>query len=92
MLNAPGDSEATISWMTHDVAQRCTAALETLLTSNISALQLRSAAVLLRSASNDLDWLVELGEGPGTLATATDNPAFGLSSGINPSQDPASAE
>ena len=91
-MSATGNgSDATVSWMTGDVAQRCTTALELLMTSNGSALQLGNAAMLLRSAADDLISLVELVEGPRAFATATETPAFGLSFGMSPDQDPASA-
>jgi hypothetical protein len=91
MRNARNGSDTTVSWMTSDVAQRCSEALEVLSASNISALQLGNAAMLLRSAADDLVSLVELVEGPGVDAFVTESPAFGLSFGMNPDQDSASA-
>jgi hypothetical protein len=91
MRNARNGSDATVSWMTSDVAQRCTEVLGVLSASNISAVQLGNAAMLLRSAADDLVSLVELVEGPGVVAAATETPAFGLSFGMHPDQDPASA-
>lgn len=77
--------------MTNDVAQRCADALEMLSASNISAVQLGNAAMLLRSVADDLVALVELVEGPGVDASVAETPAFGLSFGMHPDQDPASA-
>ena len=91
MRNARNSSDATVSWMTNDVAQRCAEALEVLSASNISAVQLGNAAMLLRGAADDLVSLVELVEGPGVVSLATETPAFGLSFGMNPDQDPLSA-
>jgi hypothetical protein len=71
-----------------NVAQRCNEALELPSTSDISAVQLGIAAMLLRSAADDL---VSLVEGPGVVALVTETPAFGPSFGMNPDQDPASA-
>jgi hypothetical protein len=65
MRNARHGSDATVTWMTNDVAQR--------------------------GAADDLVSPVELVEVPGVVAPVTETPAFGLSFGMNPDQDPASA-
>jgi hypothetical protein len=90
MRNARNGSDATVSWMTNDVAQRCNDVLEVLSTSNVSAVQLGNAAMLLRSAADDLVSLVEVVEGSGAVAAATETPAFGLSFGTSPGHDPES--
>ena len=51
---------------------------------------LHSAAMLLRSAVDDLVSLVELVESSGAVVTTTETPAFGLSFGTSPSHDPES--
>jgi hypothetical protein len=82
MRDAPHPSDPTIDWMTDDVAQRCRAALDVLAGRNVSASQIGNAAMLLRSAADDLASLVELVEGPVPFACEVAAlPAFGLAFG-----------
>lgn len=75
-------SEATVEWMTADVSQRCREALDVLVAHNVSAVQIGNAAMLLRSAADDLASLVELVEGPVPFAREIASlPAFGLAFG-----------
>ena len=81
MRNVSHGSDATVEWMTADIAQRCKAALESLQSGPGSANQLGNAAMLLRGAADDLVALVELVEGPEVAANvrSSDQRAFDLS-------------
>ena len=68
MRNVGHGSDATVEWMTADIAKRCRAALQSLETGPGSATQLGNAAMLLRGAAGDLVALVELVEGPEAAA------------------------
>ena len=68
MRNASHGSDATIEWMTADVAKRCREAVGHLETPRGSARHLADAAMLLRAAADDLVSLVELVEGPAAAA------------------------
>ena len=64
MRNVSHGSDATVEWMTADIAHRCNTALEILEAGPGSANQLGNAAMWLRGAADDLIALVELVEGP----------------------------
>jgi hypothetical protein len=68
MLQVSHGSDATVDWMTADIAKRCRAALEGLEMGPGSTHQLGNAAMLLRGAADDLVALVELVEGPEAAA------------------------
>jgi hypothetical protein len=81
MRNIGHGSDATVEWMTADIAKRCRAALESLETGLGSANQLGNAAMLLRGAAGDLVALLELVEGPevAAIVRSDDQRAFDLS-------------
>jgi hypothetical protein len=81
MRNVGHALDATVDWMTADIARRCRVALESLETGPGSANQLSNAAILLRGAADDLVALVELVEGPEAAANvrAGDQREFDLS-------------
>jgi hypothetical protein len=64
MRNLRHGSDATVAWMTADIALRCREAVQRLDAAHESASQLGDAAILLRGAADDLISLVELVEGP----------------------------
>jgi hypothetical protein len=82
MRDARHASEATVEWMTADISQRCREALDVLAAQNVSPVQIGNAAMLLRSAVDDLASVVELVEGPVPLTREVASmPAFGLAFG-----------
>ena len=77
-------SEATVDWMTADISQRCRQALDALTVHNPSVVQIGNAAMLLRSAADDLASLVELVEMPiAPTREMASLPAFGLAFGTS---------
>jgi len=83
-------AEPTTDWMVRDIADRCREVLASLETTESSAAHLGNAAVLLRSAADDLVSLVELVEGADRAdGERGDVPpqAFGLSFGTDQPAD-----
>ncbi len=68
MRVAGKDPDPTVEWMRADIAMRCREALQRLEPDRGSSYQLGDAAMLLRSAADDLVSLVELIEGPTAAA------------------------
>lgn len=80
MRDAAKGSDPTVEWMKGDIALRCREAVQLLEPERGSANRLGDAAMLLRSAADDLVSLVELVEGPAAAARVrSDGPsAFDL--------------
>ncbi len=80
MRDTDNRSDPTVDWMTADIAERCREALQRLESCQGPTTHLAEAAMVLRSAADDLVSLVELVEGPDAAARVrTDGPsAFDL--------------
>lgn len=76
-------AEPTTEWMIGDIAHRCREVLASLDAHDRSAAHLGNAAMLLRSAADDLVAVVELVEGGDAVDNELAPQAFGLSFGMD---------